>query len=140
MGNPNNQQQKRKKKYTGKNVNPLSGTIQMGQHGIRAIRNLAFGNFNMEKDGVYFQNHDYVMAVIHEVENKIKEENIYNTALNFTYGMTNDITVIKMMNDHKRALDAWTMVLNTLGAIMNTGDITLLVGLANRLPDYRYLM
>ena len=139
MGN-NNQQQKQKKKYRGKNVHPLSGTVQMGQHAIKTIRNIAFGNFDINRDGIYFQNYDYIMAAIHEVEGKIKEENIYNVALNYTYGASNDITVMKLINDHKRALDAWNLVLNILTNIMNTGDITMLYGLANRLTDYRYIM
>lgn len=139
MGKNNNQNNK-PKRYKGKNVHPLSGSMQMGQHAIRLIKNLAFNNFNMETDGVYFQNQDYIMAAIHEVEGKIKEENIYNSALNYAYGASNDITVLRLMNNHKRALDAWNMIYGVLVAILNTGDISLLLGLASRLPDYRYVM
>ena len=63
-----NNQNNKPKRYKGKNVHPLSGSMQMGQHAIRLIKNLAFNNFNMETDGVYFQNQDYIMAAIHEVE------------------------------------------------------------------------
>jgi len=136
----NNNNRKQQKRYKGKNVHPMSGTAQMGQHALKIIKNMGFGNFNMETDGVYFQNQEFLMAAIQEVQNKVKEENIYNTALAFTYGASDDITVIRMMNNHKRALDGWHMVLGILGSIMNTGDITLLYGLMNRLPDYRYLM
>lgn len=133
----NQQQQKR---YRGKNVHPLSGSVQMGQYAVRLIENLAFGNFNMDTDSVYFQNQDFLMAAIHEVENKIKEENIYNTALSYTYGTSTDITVLKLMNNHKRALDAWNLIYSTFVGILHTQDLSLLVGLMSRLPDYRYVM
>lgn len=140
MGNNRNQNQPRKQRYKGKNVNPMSGVVQMGQHALRLIKNMAFGNFNMQKDGVYFQNQEFLLAAIHEVENEVKKQNIYCTALNNTYGCSTDVTVIKMINDHKRALDGWNFTLNTLVCILNTRDTSLLVGMLKRLPDYRYVM
>lgn len=141
MGKNNNgNRQPQKKRYKGKNVSPMSGVVQMGQHALRLIKNMAFGNFDIQKDGVYFQNQEFLQAAIHEVQEKVKEENIYCTALNFTYGASNDVTVINMINKHKRALDGWNYVLNTLMCILNTGDQTLLAGLLSRLRDYRYVM
>lgn len=142
MGKQNNQKQNNQpqKRYKGKNVHPLSGPVQMGQHATRLIKNLAFGNFNMETDGAYFQNQEFLMAAIHEVGERVKKEEIYNVALNYTYGNTNDITVLKMINEHKRALDAWNFVYSTLSMMVSTGDMSLLLTLMNRLPDYKYLM
>lgn len=148
MGNNNNgkqrqqqqQQPQQKKRYKGKNIHPMSGVVQMGQHAMRLIKNMAFGNFNIEKDGIYFQNQEFLRAALHEVEEEVKKQSIYCAALHYAYGSSTDVTVIELTNQHKRALDAWTYVYNTLLCILNSGDITLLVGLLNRLQDYRYVM
>ena len=45
---------------------------------------------------------------------------------------------MKMKTKHKRAVDAWSYVWNTLGCMLNTKDTGLLAGMMNRLSDYKY--
>lgn len=128
------------KRYKGKNVSPTSGPVQMGQFAARKIKDIAFGNFNYEKDIVYFRNKEFLNAAIHEAETKVIEEQIYNTSLLYTYGASDDGIVLRMMNRHKRALDGWTLVYNTIAGIIRTEDLGLLIGLMNRLPDYKHVL
>ena len=83
---------KKLKRYKGKNVSPTSGPIQMGQYAIRKIKDIAFGNFNFEQDAHNFQNKEFLMAAIHEVETKVIEQQVYNTALAYAYGASTDGT------------------------------------------------
>lgn len=131
---------KKLKRYKGKNVSPTSGPIQMGQYATRKIKDIAFGNFNFEQDAHNFQNKEFLMAAIHEVETKVIEQQVYNTALAYAYGASTDGIVLRMINRHKRALDGWTLVYNTIAGIIQTGDLGLLVGLMNRLPDYKHVL
>lgn len=138
--NHKNNNKKTLKRYKGKNVNPFSGAVQMGQYASRMIKDIAFGNFNYEKDYMMFQNTDFLNAAIHEAEQKVIEQQIYNTALNYTYANSNDATVFRLMNKHKKALDGWMLVYTMLCGILQSGDLGLLVGLMNRLPDYKHVL
>lgn len=136
----NNKQKQTLKRYKGKNVSPFSGVGQMGQYALRMIKNIAFGNFNYEHDMIMFQNRDFLTALLHEAQNKVIEQQIYCNALNYAYACSTDSMVIRMINKHKRALDAWTLVYNTAGSILQTGDLALIAGLMNRLPDYKHVL
>ena len=110
MGNNNNgkqrqqQQPQQKKRYKGKNIHPMSGVVQMGQHAMRLIKNMAFGNFSIEKDGIYFQNQEFLRAALHEVEEEVKKQSIYCAALHYAYGSSTDVTVIELT----KLTPAWT--------------------------------
>ena len=134
------QQKSSLKRYKGKNVSPFSGAVQMGQYAARLLRNMAFQNFDLEKDGIMFQNRDFLIAAYREAENKVVEQQIYVNGLSYAYACSTDANVIRMINKHKRALDGWNMVYNTIGSILQTGDLGLLAGLMNRLPDYRHVL
>lgn len=140
VNNNNNKQKSTLKRYKGKNVSPFSGAVQMGQYALRMIRNIAFQNFDLQKDGVMFQNRDFLLAAHHEAENKVIEQQIYYNALTYAYACSSDSTVLRLINKHKRALDGWTFVYNTIGSILQTGDFGLLAGLMSRLPDYKYVL
>lgn len=139
--NRQNQQQRPKpKRYKGKNVDPMSGPVQMGRYAGRLFIDMARGNFRLDTDGVHFQNREFILAAINEVEVRIVEQQIYNTSLTYTYGGSNDVNVLRLMERHRRGLDAWMYVRETLIALLNTGDMGLIIGLMSRLPDYRYCM
>ena len=42
--------------------------------------------------------------------------------------------------EHTKALEGWTYVYNAMNQMLMTGDTSILLGLVNRLPDYRYVL
>ena len=136
--NRNNKRNNNNKRYTGNNVSPLSGPLQMSGYALRLIKNMAYGEFNMERDGHLFQTYEFLSVAINVAKNKLYENQVYMQALGFSYGNTNDSVIIKMKNKHRRAVDAWNYVYNTLGCMITTKDMGLLAGMMNRLSDYKY--
>lgn len=137
---PQQQQRQKPKRYKGKNVDPMSGPVQMGRHAGRLFIDMARGNFRMDTDGIVFQNREFILAAINEAEVRIVEQQIYNTSLTYTYGGSNDVNVLRLMEKHRRGLEVWMYVRETMIALLNTGDMGLIIGLMSRLPDYRYTM
>lgn len=134
----NNRGNNKQKRYTGNNVNPLSGPLQMSSYAIRLIKNMAYGEFNLERDGHLFQTNEFLNVAVRAAANKLYEQQVYVMALDYSYGNTTDPAIIKMKTKHKRAFDAWQYVYSTLGSMLMTKDMGLLAGMMHRLSDYKY--
>lgn len=137
--NNNNGQQKRKPIYKVKNPDPMSNVRDMGRLGIRLMRDISKGKFDLDNDGNVFSNPDFVRATIKEVEKKLLDANIHIMAINFTYAYTTSNDVKDLLIRDMRTAEAYTLIYTTLGQILNNnGDIRYLKVLMNHLPRYRY--
>ena len=140
----NNQQpQKRPPKaphYRGGNVNQMGDINRMGKYAIGIFKDMAKGRAKPYTQYTEFSNIEFLRAAIDEVNLKIREQSIYAFSLKSVYGQVNDIQVRQMIEKHDKAIEAWQFVYGTLVNMLNTGDASMVLGLINRLPDYRYVM
>lgn len=134
----NNRSQQKPQRYTGKNVDYMGDPGRMERHSIDVFRDMSRGKYNFNNI-VEFQNRDFVMAAIRAAEKNMKRHDILVTALNFTYGSSNDPDVIAMKNQELASYNGWAFIRNSLYAFMNTMDFGALYGLANQLSSNREL-
>ena len=136
---PNNKQKKKQPKYS--NPDPMSNVRDMGRHGLKMIRDIAKGTFNFYNDGHYFRNNDFTTATIEEVKRELYKANIHATAMQYTYANSSDPVVQKMIVDDMKAVEAYTLVYDTLMLVLGYGgDTRYLQILLTQLPRYRYNM
>jgi len=132
-------QQKKAPRYN--NPDPMANVRDMGRYGIRVIRDIAKGKFNLYNEGHIFRNIDFTMATMEEVKRKIYEANIHVTAMQYTYGNSNDNIVQDLLIRDMRTVEAYTLVYNTLKNVVDTGgDTRYIQVLINKLPRYKYNM
>lgn len=128
-----------KKNGNGRPKDPMSNTKTMANEGMRLIRNIAFGNFNMYNDGHVFRDITFVNATIAEVDKRLFDAQVHVNAMAYAYGSCEDPRVVALrFNDQKR-VDAYMLIRETLSSIAATGgDTGFLLNLVNKLPKYKY--
>lgn len=131
--------QRKQPKYS--NPDPMSNVRDMGRYGIRVIRDIAKGKFNFYNEGHIFRNNDFTLATMEEVKKKIYEANIHVMAMQFAYSNSSDPVVQELLMRDMRQAEAYTLVYNTLGLVLNGGGDTRYIQiLINKLPRYKYNM
>ena len=111
--NKNRNGNNRPPKYTGNNVNPLGDPYRMKRHAEETFRDMCRGRYNFNNISE-FMNDDFVNACIKCAEEKIRIQNIYLTALNYTYANSSDQMVTGLKNQHQITLRAWYQIYNTI--------------------------
>ena len=135
----NNKKQKKPPKYN--NPDPMSNVRDMGRYGMRVIRDIAKGKFNMYNEGHIFRNIDFTMATLKEVEKKIYESNIHVYAMQYTYQGSSDPVVQDLIIRDMKTVEAYTLAYQVLKLIVdNGGDTRYLQILLTKLPKYKYNM
>ena len=125
----NNKQQK----------NPMSNPASMGREGMRIMRDIAHGKYNIYAEGHVFRNLEFVKAIINEVNKRIIDLNIHITAIKIAYAGSTDGNVCNLLYRDTRSLEAYNIIAQTMVSIYNSnGDIGFLMRLANQLPKYKY--
>ena len=128
-------------------IKPINNARAMGRDGFKYIRDIAFGNFNIFKDGHVFRNLDFVKATLAENEKRMKEAIMHLEALKFAYSSNPYCTsnqeaqaeMLRLMHKDEKTVTAYTLIRNSLYAILQTeGDIGYLYVLASNLPNYKY--
>ena len=131
--------QRKQPKYS--NPDPMSNVRDMGRYGIRVIRDIAKGKSNFYNEGHIFRNNDFTLATMEEVKKKIYEANIHVAAMQFAYSNSSDPVVQELLMRDMRQAEAYTLVYNTLGLVLNGGGDTRYIQiLINKLPRYKYNM
>lgn len=122
-----------------KNQDPFSNTKTMGREGMKLIRNIAFGTFNMYAEGHVFRNLEFVKATIEEVNKRIMDAGIHLNAMRFAYSGSQDPNVLSLIHRDQKTYDAYVLIRQTLDSIMiSNGDTGFLYVLINKLPRYKY--
>lgn len=127
-------------RYNGKNIDPMGDTSRMGKFALSLFRDMSRGKFDWNKNAQTFQNKEFVMAAIIEVQERVRENETYLTALNYAYGASSDMLVTRLKDRHMRAIEGWNYILQLLHSIYISQDTSLLLGMINRLPDYRHVL
>lgn len=130
---------KNNNKKTVKNPDPMSNTRTMGREGMRIIRDIAFGKFNIYNSGHVFRNLDFIRATIAEVDKRLFEASVHVQSIEFAYSGTQDQGVLGVLLRDKKTLEAYSLIRETLTSIVVTnGDTGFLYVLASKLPQYKY--
>lgn len=120
-------------------LDPMANVKTMGKEGVKIIKDIAFGKYNIFDNGHVFRNLEFVKAIIIEVDKRIIDLTIHINAINIAYYGSNDPNVMNLLYRDSRSLEAWTLVKNIMtDIIMSGGDTGFLLVLANKLPAYKY--
>ena len=121
-----------------KNPDPMSNVKTMGKEGMKIIRNIAHGTYNIYAEGHIFRNPDFVKAIIVEVDKRLIDHAIHVRAIEYAYANTQDANVLSLLHRDRKSYEAYTIIRQTLESIAITGDTGFLWVLANKLPQYKY--
>lgn len=125
-------------RYTGKNVNVMGDSGRMEKHAIDVFRDMNRQKYNF--DNIYeFQNRDFVYAAIRAAEKNHRRHGIIRNALDYAYGASDDVDVISLRNIEQTICAGWQYIVNTMYAFMQTGDLGMIVGMAQQLSNNRNL-
>lgn len=125
-------------RYTGKNVNVMGDSGRMEKHAIDVFRDMNRQKYNF--DNIYeFQNRDFVYAAIRAAEKNHRRHDIIRNALDYAYGASDDVDVISLRNIEQTTCAGWQYIVNTMYAFMQTGDLGMIVGMAQQLSNNRNL-
>lgn len=126
-------------KKSVKNPDPMSNARTMGREGMKIIRNIAFGSYNIYNDGHVFRNLDFVKATISEVDKRLLDASIHVQAIKYAYAGTDNQDVLNLLLRDSKTLEAYTLVRGVLeNIVISNGDTGFLYVLANKLPIYKY--
>lgn len=127
------------KKKGNKNSDPMANPRAMGREGMKIIRNIAFGQYNLYAEGHIFRNLDFVQATLEEVNKRITDASIHVMAIQYAYSGSDNPNVLGLLMRDKRTLEAYTLVQQVLYSIIQSnGDTGFLYALASKLPTYKY--
>lgn len=128
------------KRYKGKNVSPFSGPTQLYRDTKQVLKNIAFGTFDINKDGHKLQNADWINMAIFTAQKEANKNWVIYTSVELVNPGTTNVDILTIIEDHRKGMQGWCMVAEMLNSYRSTGDIGLIYGLMNRLPDYKYVM
>lgn len=132
MANHNN-------KKVVKNPDPMSNSKTMGREGMRIIKDIAFGRFNIYNNGHVFRNLEFINATMAEVDKRLVEASIHVQAVRFAYKGSDDPAVLSTLMRDEKTYEAYALIRQVLSSIiMSNGDIGFLWVLASKLPNYKY--
>lgn len=135
----NNRNNNRGPRYNGKNVDPKGDGIRMGRFAVGKIRDMASGKFNMN-DAHLFIEDNFVASANQAITERIRENDIIYSALSYTYGTTDDVQVLKLINKAWLGKEGWMYALTMINQIHLTQDLSIINGMLNRLPNYRNVL
>jgi hypothetical protein len=114
----------------------------MQRESIRAIRDLARGNVNIENEGHFFLNRQFLENCLIAINSKYTLHCINFNAVNALVvadpSKLNDVNTQMVLNYDQRSMIAYGIVLEGLNAIQATGDLNYLYTTVNKLKDYKY--
>lgn len=128
-----------KGKNNNQNRDPMTNTRSMAREGMRIMREIAHGRYNIYNEGHVFRNLEFVKATIAEIDKRIIDHQIHINAITYAYANTNEPAVTNLLYRDQKSLEAYMLMRNTLVSIvMSGGDTGFLMVLANKLPAYKY--
>ena len=131
----------KKRKNNNQRRDPFTNVKSMGKEGMKIMRDIAFGNYNIYAEGHVFRNLDFVKATITEIDKRLMDLNIHITGVQYAYGNSNDPNVTNLLYRDRRAFEAYSLMKEVMCSIyMSGGDTGFLMVLAGRLPAYKYNM
>lgn len=117
---------------------PFTNVKTMGREGMRIMKDIAFGRYNIYNEGHIFRSPDLVKATITEVDKKLLDLSIHINAIQYAYANSTDEAVRNLLWRDQRSYEAYSLIKDTLYRILLSGDTGFLLVLQNKLPAYKY--
>ena len=118
---------------------PLSNPQTMGREGMRILRAIAFGSFNIYNEGHIFRNIEFDKATLTEIDKRLLDVNIHIAALKCAYNGTTDPNVLRLMMDDEKKQEAYNIMRDAIcRIIISNGDTGFLWVLSSKLPKFKY--
>lgn len=118
---------------------PMTNTRSMAREGMRIMRDIAHGKYNIYNEGHVFRNLEFVKATINEVDKRLVDHQIHINAIRYAYPNSQDPTVCNLLYRDEKAYEAYAIIRGVLyNILMSNGDTGFLMVLANKLPQYKY--
>lgn len=106
---------------------------------IRIFRDIARGNVNIEVDGPYFLDPQFMESCITAATLKLSLHTInYNGVLGLVNSGINDPMTLKVLDYNKRSMEGYNIILTHLNNIRSSGDPNYLMSMASNLHNYRF--
>lgn len=127
----------------GENFLAYKNARDLEMDAIKIFRGLARGNINIDRYGCYFLDQQLMQACLTTAYSKLMLFRISFDGVSllndkiFASGQTPDVSVITIMDYHKKSKEAYEILYNGLLNTSNTGDINYLLCMTNLLNDYR---
>lgn len=125
------------KKNNGNKQPPINAKT-MGRAGMKAIKDLAFGNYDFYKEGHVFRNPEFVKATIAEVDKKLYNVQVILNALNYAYGNSEELAIKSLIDKTERSCRAYMFIRQQLCSTLTTGDTGFLLILPKILGPFKY--
>lgn len=136
--NHQNNKQQPKRMPMPKNPDMMSNTKLMAKEGMRAIKDMAYGKYNIYNEGHVFRNPEFTKATIDEIDKRLVTLEIHIKSINIAFAGSSDPAVLNVLRRDTKEYEAYILCRNVLWAIIQTGDTGMLYTLASRLPMYKY--
>ena len=118
---------------------PMTNTRSMAREGMRIMRDIAHGKYNIYTEGHIFRNLEFVKATIAEVDKRLLDHQIHITAIKYAYANSQDPVVSNLLYRDERSYEAYVLIRNVLyNILISNGDTGFLMVLANKLPQFKY--
>ena len=119
------------------NADPMSNPNTMEREAINIIISIAKGSYDIGYVLNMFRNQAFLQAAIRAASNKYIKADIHRQAMIYTFSNSTDKNVLEVFNNDLKKATAWKIVLNTLIAIQQTGDATIIYNLNSSLGNYK---
>lgn len=117
---------------------PFTNVKTMGREGMRIMKDIAFGRYNIYNEGHIFRSPDLVKATIAEVDKRLLDLSIHISAIQYAYTASTDEAIRNLLWRDQRSYEAYMLIKDTLYRILMSGDTGFLLVLQNKLPAYKY--
>lgn len=118
---------------------PMTNTRSMAREGMRIMRDIAHGKYNIYTEGHIFRNLEFVKATIAEVDKRLLDHQIHIAAIKYAYANSQDPVVSNLLYRDERSYEAYVLIRNVLyNILISNGDTGFLMVLANKLPQFKY--
>lgn len=122
----------------GENFLNTKNANELEVDSIRIFRDIARGNIDVERDGKYFLNTQFLECCITGASLKLNMHTInHNGVTLLVANGNNDPMTLAVLNNNKRCMEAYTIIYTNLNNIKITQDPNYLSVMANNLRNYR---
>jgi len=123
----------------GPNFLDQKNAEQMQKDAVKVFRDIAMGNIDIEKDGIFFMNQQFLVCCIREAEVILNTHIVHCSGVSsLIYAGQGNEFVSAVLEKDQRSAQAYKILYDGLCALSSTGNLDYLAMLTNNLRNYRF--